>query len=155
MGLQLKQIEDARDPLMRLSRKECEHVARYMNVTTIEPGMPKPLMIRRLKEAGVMNFKSVTDRGLGALPLPTPRYEEWVAQIEGKSVSRQQTVPAETQEIRAEDHLEREWAVRRERQLEDLRVPELRAIAKQRGHSLPRTIKKVELLEILNGEDAA
>lgn len=156
MSLKLHSIDDPRDSLSKLTRKECEYVARLRGIDGVEPGMPQPLMVRVLRQNGVTGIRSVVDRGLGAQRARLPAYEDWVEIVTGKVVP-QKPVEQEVVEANAEDELaaawEREKSPHDQKPLEKMTVFELRSVAKKRGFSPARTSKKVELLEMLGGKD--
>lgn len=169
MSVQLHSIQDERDPMSRLTRKECEYVARFKGIDEVEPGMPQPLMVRILKQNQVTGFRSIVDRGLGAHRRALPAYDEWVEIVTGKKPVAPTTQNAEVSTVNAEDDLMAQWKSQKavepkeEREAVDVEfspeelkknISKLRAMCKERGIKYPRTAKATDLWDLLNGQDA-
>ena len=132
----LKSIDDPRDTLAKARRKELELYARSKGVQEIinDPGMPAILMRQILRQRGFTDIQ-IPPRVLGQPEGVDPTVET----TNGTAVDA--TEMLKEQYIRT--------------RLADMKMHELRKVAKERGLKLPRTVKKSELLEALNGENAS
>lgn len=154
--MQLNRIDDPRDALAKLSRKECEYWAKYKGIEEIDPRMSKDLMVRILRKHGVQ-AKSITERGLGQHRSNTPAYDEWLQMVNG-NVPQSEAAAEESREVTADDILMAQWETEKARSgmpLNELPITELRKICKARGIVMARTDKKPDLIGKLNGQDAS
>lgn len=152
--MQLNKIDDPRDALAKLSRKECEYWARYKGIDEIDPRMSKDLMVRILRKHGVQ-AKSITERGLGQHRRNTPAYDDWLRVVNGESpVVQPETAVEESREVTADDILMAQWEAEKARSgipLNELPITELRKMCKAKGIVMQRTDKKPDLIGKLNG----
>jgi len=157
--MQLNKIEDPRDPLYRLSRKECEYVARWQGIDEIKPGMPKPVMIAILKNHKVFDIRQIALPRLGSQrPAVTPPYPEWLAMITGKPPERND--PDRTIEVTEEQLLAAQFKVDQARprppSLLDMKRGELMKMAAGKGIRISIRDSKDDLVrKLAHGKDAS
>lgn len=150
--MQLNRVQDPRDFLDRATRKELERFARARGIQEIECGMPAPLMREILRRRGVVDITShfpyLRGRTIGQLNGVNKEQYQGRAQSEPSA-----------QEVSAIDDLMRQWKAQKGEQeqppgipLQDaprdysnLRMHELRTIAKANGLKFGRGTKAAEI----------
>lgn len=151
----LSKIQDYRNPIQKLSRKELEYLARYENRADIEDGMPAELMKAKFEAQPPAQYPRPMRDQLGSQAwLRVPPYEEWVKTAFSRTSEPQEQTVNETDSV---SDLENQWLAQKAQEIDFSELPfwQLKQECKKRGIKFTRTDKKKDLLGKLNGENAS
>ena len=156
--MQLNKIEDPRDMLNKLSRKELEYLGR-LEGRDFAPGMPAELMKARFRSEPPSRMPQPMRGTLGSQArLIVPKFEIWekVAFGERPPVEQKQ----EIREVDALSDLEEQWLKEAKPQavVNDYKLPpivKLRRECKERGIPWKNTDKVADLEARIHGQNAS
>ena len=152
--MQLHSVQDTRNPIAKLSRKELEYLARYENRDDIVDGMPAEIMKRRFMDRPPSVMPRPMRAQLGSQSrLNVPPYDTWVQVAFGKAAP--QPEPQDVPETDAASDLEKQWMAQQAQETDFNGIPfwKLKQECKARGISFTRTDNKAALVAKLNGKD--
>lgn len=157
MTATLHSIQDARNPIQKLSRKELEYLARYEKRDDIVEGMPAELMKRKFLDRPPAMMPIPVRSQLGSdKRLIVPPYETWVRVAFARPGARR-VEPEEIPETDAVSDLEKQWLAQKAAETDFAALPfwKLKQECKARGIAFTRTDNKAALVAKLNGQDPA
>lgn len=142
--MQILRTEDPRDPLQKATRDELVDFAKLRGWIDINEQMPKPLIIRKLKEKGV-----------GSIPIPDRPLGGFKTKDSYGIEAEQPEVPT----VDADEALIKQWEATKDEPIakspDEMSIQELRRTLKAMGVTTARTDNLATLREKLRGQNAA